>query len=949
MATRNPLSRLARTAARGGVILLVVLYYFFNLEARNGFSGPLEPRADDYYNLLVRGLVQGKPWLDVKADPVLLAAADPYDPATRPAAVTLHDASYFKGHYYIYFGVVPALVLYLPTHWLTHQYLEQSWATFIFVSAGFAFAAAAWMIFVRRGMLRVSIAIEIVGLLVLGAGSMTPVLLGRPGIWEVAVAAGYCFSSLAVLCNLLAIVSPRRLWFSSGAALALGAAVGSRPTYIVAASLLVLTSPSLMRWFATLRGPRRGGRDLVHLVPATLFGLTLLLLLGYNYIRFENPFEFGMSYALTSVYERRQSHFNTAYIYYNFRAYFLSPLHWGAYFPFVRTLPTSGPPDHYYGSEEVMGALWNLPFCLFSLGIIPAFLARNERTRIARAFARSLLLLSIPTAGIVLCFYASTGRYMVDFIPALMLLSCVGLAVAFERARSFFTNALLVSAAAMLGLYTVGTNTLLSVQLYDVLRSAAPTLYTRCETFFNRPAYRLQKLLGAKYAPVQLQVHFRASPSAGIIPVLATGAGDTRDLLAMRYLPDSRVQFIFSHGALWTVESAPHVVAAAGIHTLHVQMGSFYPPLGTPFYDRMNAYEVASLYSWLEVAVDGTTVFDSEEPFFHWSGNAPVIDARAFAGRPAVTRPPPIARDRRSDFSSADFALDLELPNDPADVPRPILSSGPPRLGNVLAVKCVAPGKVQFIYDQWGGGPSESPVITVDPARLLHRLVVHLPSPPETGTPTDRSVVPAALALRLDDRFDWRQSVLARPALSYERWVGRNLVESTAAASQYITPISISGRPAEDLSKAPRTIRRFENGTLTLHLRLPSGRESRVEPLIVVGTPGKADFVVVQYIRPNEIRFGLDHWGRKMQWSDPIAADFSQPHEIKIVMPTLKPDLPAAPTVAGNLSVTLDGTEAWHTASDFYIPEPGEISLLENPAGGSSTENNFTGLNLDNK
>ena len=68
----------------------------------------------DYYNLLIDGYLDGQLHMKVDVPAALLALKDPYDPAQRPVGVGLHDASFYKGKYYVYFGAAPMIVLILP-------------------------------------------------------------------------------------------------------------------------------------------------------------------------------------------------------------------------------------------------------------------------------------------------------------------------------------------------------------------------------------------------------------------------------------------------------------------------------------------------------------------------------------------------------------------------------------------------------------------------------------------------------------------------------------------------------------------------------------------------------------------------------------------------------------------------------------------------------------------
>ena len=68
----------------------------------------MEATGEGYYNLLTRGFLKGQTALDRVVEPAMLALKDPYNPAER-AGKGLHDASYYQGRYFIYFGVTPVV------------------------------------------------------------------------------------------------------------------------------------------------------------------------------------------------------------------------------------------------------------------------------------------------------------------------------------------------------------------------------------------------------------------------------------------------------------------------------------------------------------------------------------------------------------------------------------------------------------------------------------------------------------------------------------------------------------------------------------------------------------------------------------------------------------------------------------------------------------------------
>src|SRR5512144_801094 len=93
--------------------LTLALALFYARTASNGRSFELGQPQDGYYNMMTDALLHRLLHLREAPDPGLFELSDPYDEA-RNSRLRLHDASLYRGKYYLYFGVVPALVLFLP-------------------------------------------------------------------------------------------------------------------------------------------------------------------------------------------------------------------------------------------------------------------------------------------------------------------------------------------------------------------------------------------------------------------------------------------------------------------------------------------------------------------------------------------------------------------------------------------------------------------------------------------------------------------------------------------------------------------------------------------------------------------------------------------------------------------------------------------------------------------
>ncbi|MCR5210466.1 MAG: hypothetical protein K6C99_09680 [Lachnospiraceae bacterium] len=82
----------------------------------------------DSYGELTKALARGHFYTDLIPDPNLLQMADPYNYELRESEQVdyLLDYAYYDGKYYVYFGVVPSVIAFLPYYMITGKMLSYS-------------------------------------------------------------------------------------------------------------------------------------------------------------------------------------------------------------------------------------------------------------------------------------------------------------------------------------------------------------------------------------------------------------------------------------------------------------------------------------------------------------------------------------------------------------------------------------------------------------------------------------------------------------------------------------------------------------------------------------------------------------------------------------------------------------------------------------------------------
>jgi hypothetical protein len=374
---------------------------------------------DAPYNLLARGLLSGHLYVDRAAPPILAQLRDPYDPEAnrdaRDARDGLNDFSYFHGRLYLYFGVAPALLVFIPWHLLTGGWLPH-WVAVVFLcSAGLAvnlslIHSVRLRIFPRAGPWALAACVPLLGL-----ASCAPLLLARAELWEVPIAFSYLLVAVALRCLWEAgDGAGRKMKWIALASLAAGAAFAARPTMLPNAAILLV--PFLSR--ATRRDPRAWAAAAL---PFAFCGAGVAL---YNFERFGNPFEFGLRLTLERYYNGPSLSFVPT----NLGLYLLQPVSWSALFPFVHApaigLQSHLPPNHA-GAEQIMGALLNVPVLWAALAM-PTWLLGGNRDHRLLPLALSAGWVALSSLALFSSFFFACSRYQFEFVPGLALLAALG-------------------------------------------------------------------------------------------------------------------------------------------------------------------------------------------------------------------------------------------------------------------------------------------------------------------------------------------------------------------------------------------------------------------------------------------------------------------------------------------------------------------------------------------
>jgi len=449
------------------------------------------------YNQLAEGFRAGHLYIPSVPSPELLAQRNPFDWSN--SRFWYLDASLYKGHYYLYWGPVPALLL-LAVKVVARIQAEvgDQYPLFFFYTVLLIAGAVLIARMTARLFPTLPRGVSAIAIVAFAYTSPTTYMFATPGIYEAAIGAAQACLVLGLM------VAFEAVWNASAsqppigrlvaAGVCWGAAVGCRISAVLPAAALV----ALTALFSSTRSWRAWRSLLVRFlwlgapVAATLAGLAL-----YNRLRFDSWFEIGVKYQLNTF------PFVTApsYVPLNIYGYLLRPLGKSCRFPFLSALYDIGArgypkhtkfPDGYSTHEPQAGLFSTSPwtwlvFLAVAFGIERVIHWRRAgkppllEDRVARAqvwCVASFTTLAVLMWMVVIPGYETTMRYVADFSSGFALLGTWGAWMGLRRLRPGWQRGSAIGALIVLAAITVLIGLLLGFQGYDeMFKNHNPALY----------------------------------------------------------------------------------------------------------------------------------------------------------------------------------------------------------------------------------------------------------------------------------------------------------------------------------------------------------------------------------------------------------------------------------------------------------------------------------------
>ena len=927
----------AREPRRGvayATVLVLVLSWYGYVGVRTNPS-LIHGQPAGLYDRLTEGFVAGQTHLMLVPDPRLKALSNPW--AGAQGIPRAHDATYFNDRYYVYFGAAPTVVLLVPWRVLTNTFLPDGAATGIFCTVGFLLALSFYRRCERQFFSNLGRGWIVVFGLMLGLGSFVQFELRSRDFYQVPIACAFA-CGLGVAHALLTAAKARRVTRQTAAlafaSLLGGLAVGARPNYFFALSSVAVVGGWL--WWHQVRRIGSHSRSAWWLLaamvgPASVIGL---MIAAYNYARFGSALEFGLRYQFAAVDMREIKLFGLERVGLAFEGYVLAGRDYSRYFPFIRQ------------TSENIGLLTWAPFAIVAFAWPLTCRTTATRTRAWVLGVGGLWSIALLNFGSLMLYYYVFDRYVLDFLPFLILVASVMVSVWLARAQGVRKQLGVAALVALLG-YT-GVHSL----VHGLPSPAWPEMRWVTGIFNRLPAW-YERITGVSYGAVDVDVEFVSGTKGAQEVLFATARG--RCVLTVHYLGERKAEVHFLSGETMGASSAPFDFEPGRHYRLRADLGSLYPPASHALYAGLDDAEVKVLLRRVDVRLDGHVLLrfassfpDSEPEKIELGHNSAVPGSAAFRGKLRLMARAGLAESKYI-ITPADRAgsvrFEVRFPAFRAQVGQPLIATGHAGAGDLFYVFYAGPNRLRFGHDAWNFPGFETPDFYYDP-EVEHTVEVDMGSLHPEATAAELHTGLKRLRVRLDGREVADVARPFNPSKPEEVFMGHNGLGASTSE------VNFSGKRLsyERMSVWPEPPK---GGARLLTVTLPSQRMiGRSEPLLVTGKTGAADIIYLKYTDAGHVQIGYDQWGRGGDLSAPIAVQNGRALEIEVSLGSLYDDqLFPLKTVGGEtlqrlrskVQVRVDGSVVLSQASTSFSAQLEQIQVGINSVGASTCAESFSG------
>lgn len=391
------------------------------------------------YNELARAIKEKRFYVAEEKNPSILEMKNPYDTGERYRLAAKEninfnwDHSFYKGKYYVYFGIGPVLLFYLPFYLLTGNDLSNIFVNIMFIMAtSFSMTYLLYNICKKWYKDTKLITFLLCDILLISSCGVFYVAK-RPDFYNIPIITSLFFVTFGL--GLFISASMERKLFKTKLVVAsscMAFVALCRPQFLICTFLII---PLYYEYFFKDFNKQKFKEFLCIIIPYVIFAI---LTCAYNYIRYENIFDFGANYNLTTN-DMTHRGFALERIPLGLFYYLIMPFRLMPVFPFIDQIPMV---NNYFG-RTVYEITFGGFFTTHLIGVICLFISKFKNyfkdkklywfSVLCIIFAFVVIIADTEMAGIL-------PRYFMDFSYLLLIPTVI---IIFTLEKNILNNKLL--------------------------------------------------------------------------------------------------------------------------------------------------------------------------------------------------------------------------------------------------------------------------------------------------------------------------------------------------------------------------------------------------------------------------------------------------------------------------------------------------------------------------
>lgn len=329
------------------------------------------------YQQLAESFLDGRLYLEQVPPDYLAEMENPYDYSERVEQKNKHkenyywDAAYFNGKYYVYFGVVPVLLTYLPYRAITGTDMPNVLAIRIFmvffVVGSFLLIAEILKRYFKYKKIPFLSYILMCLIFVNASGGVF--IAKRPDFYSVPILSGLAFTVFGLYFWLISLKKEGKVHagFAAVGSLCMALVSGCRPQLLVVSAFAFLFFWNSVFKERSLFSKKGFWSTVTICLPYVLVAAGIM---WYNNARFGSPFDFGANYNLTTN-DMTGRGYRVERVGLSLFTYFFQLPNLTAAFPFLQPVDID---TNYLGitiTEPMFGGIFAVIPLLWSLVLVP--------------------------------------------------------------------------------------------------------------------------------------------------------------------------------------------------------------------------------------------------------------------------------------------------------------------------------------------------------------------------------------------------------------------------------------------------------------------------------------------------------------------------------------------------------------------------------------------------